>query len=107
MSFTVGDLVFSKFPTKNINTMTLTEKFQDAAERVKTLTYRPENNELLSLYALFKQATEGDVNGEKPSMFDFKAAAKYNAWENLKGTSAEDSMNKYIALVEGLLSKNP
>ncbi|MBX7242204.1 MAG: acyl-CoA-binding protein [Bacteroidia bacterium] len=86
--------------------MTLTEQFQAAAEKVKSLTYRPENSDLLSLYALFKQATEGDVNGDKPSMFDFKAAAKYNAWENLKGLSADDSMQKYIALVDKLLAAN-
>jgi acyl-CoA-binding protein len=86
--------------------MTLTEKFNDAAERVKTLTYRPTNEQLLQLYAFFKQATEGDVHGDKPGMFDFKGVAKYNAWESLKGKSADESMNDYVALVDELLSKN-
>jgi diazepam-binding inhibitor (GABA receptor modulator, acyl-CoA-binding protein) len=81
----------------------MTEKFQDAAERVKTLTSRPSNEQLLLLYALYKQATEGDVNGDKPGMFDFKGVAKYAAWENLKGTSADEAMTQYIALVEDLL----
>jgi diazepam-binding inhibitor (GABA receptor modulating acyl-CoA-binding protein) len=84
--------------------MTLTEKFQDAAERVKSLTSRPSNEQLLSLYALYKQATEGDVHGDKPGMFDFKGAAKYAAWENLKGTSADAAMEKYVALVDELLA---
>ena len=84
--------------------MTLTEKFQDAQERVKTLTSRPSNEQLLSLYALFKQATEGDVHGDKPGMFDFKGAAKYASWESLKGQSAEVSMEKYVALVDELLA---
>ena len=84
--------------------MTLTEKFHDAAERVKTLTARPSNEQLLNLYALFKQATEGDVHGDKPGMFDFKGAAKYAAWESLKGQSADASMEQYVALVDELIA---
>ena len=86
--------------------MTLTEKFTDAGERVKTLTTRPSNEELLQLYALFKQATEGDVAGEKPGMFDFKGVAKYGAWEKLKGKTSEESMESYVTLVDELLAKN-
>lgn len=86
--------------------MTLQEKFEDAGIRVKNLTSRPSNEDLLQLYALFKQATEGDVAGEKPGMFDFKGVAKYAAWEKLKGQSAEKSMESYIALVDQLLAKN-
>lgn len=84
--------------------MTLQEKFQNATERVKNLTSRPSNEDLLSLYALFKQATEGDVHGDRPGMFDFKGVAKYTAWENLKGSGAETCMEQYIALVDRLLS---
>lgn len=84
--------------------MTLTEKFHDAAERVKGLTQRPSNEQLLSLYALYKQATEGDVHGDKPGMFDFKGAAKYSAWENLKGTGADTAMEGYVKLVDELIA---
>ena len=84
--------------------MTLTEKFADAQERVKTLTNRPSNEQLLNLYALYKQATEGDVHGDKPGMFDFKGAAKYAAWESVAGHSADAAMEKYVALVEELLA---
>jgi diazepam-binding inhibitor (GABA receptor modulator, acyl-CoA-binding protein) len=84
--------------------MALSEKFNDAAERVKSLTARPSNEQLLNLYALFKQATEGDVHGDKPGMFDFKAAAKYAAWESFKGTSSEAAQDKYIALVDELIA---
>lgn len=84
--------------------MTLNEKFDDAAIRVKTLTQRPDNMQLLKLYAYFKQATEGDVNGEKPGMFDMKAAAKYNTWEGMKGMSSDEAMEKYIALVDELIA---
>jgi diazepam-binding inhibitor (GABA receptor modulator, acyl-CoA-binding protein) len=84
--------------------MTLSEQFTDAAERVKTLTARPSNEQLLNLYALYKQATEGDVSGDKPGMFDFKGAAKYAAWENLQGTTADSAMEQYVVLVDHLLA---
>jgi diazepam-binding inhibitor (GABA receptor modulator, acyl-CoA-binding protein) len=84
--------------------MSLTERFNDAAERVKTLTSRPSNEQLLNLYALYKQGTEGDVHGDKPGMFDFKGAAKYAAWETLQGTSTEEAQEKYVALVDELLT---
>ena len=83
--------------------MTLSEQFQDATVRVKTLSSKPGNQELLDLYSLYKQATEGDVSGEKPGMFDFVAAAKFAAWEKLQGTSKDTAMEKYIAYVDGLL----
>ncbi|MFM2376202.1 MAG: hypothetical protein RLZZ165_1299 [Bacteroidota bacterium] len=85
--------------------MSLKEEFESAQARVRTLTRRPSNEQLLNLYALFKQATDGDVPGEKPAMFDFKEAAKYAAWESLRGQSSEHSMEKYVALVDELLAE--
>lgn len=58
------------------------------------------NEQKLKLYSLFKQATEGDVSGKKPGMMDFVARAKYTAWEELKGTSADDAMQQYIDAVK-------
>ena len=82
--------------------MDLAKKFEQAVARSKELTRRPGNEELLSLYALYKQATEGDVSGDRPGGFDFKAIAKYDAWEELKGKSKESAMTEYVALVEKL-----
>jgi acyl-CoA-binding protein len=82
--------------------MELQQQFESAVTRSKELTRRPSNEELLLLYALFKQATEGDVSGERPGGFDFKAIAKYDAWEELKGKSKELAMQDYIQLVEKL-----
>ncbi len=83
--------------------MELQEEFKNAAERSKTaITNRPSNEDLLKLYALYKQADEGDVKGERPGGFDFKAIAKYNAWEELKGKPANEAMTDYIALVDRL-----
>ncbi len=82
--------------------MTLKENFNKAVLESKEIPKRPDNETLLQLYSLYKQATEGDVNGEKPAMFDFVAQAKYNAWTSLKGTSTDDAMQQYVALVEKL-----
>ena len=82
--------------------MELQQQFESAVSKSKELTKRPGNDELLQLYALYKQATEGDVSGERPAGFDFKAIAKYNAWEEIKGKSRDQAMKDYIALVEKL-----
>jgi acyl-CoA-binding protein len=57
---------------------------------------------VLKLYALYKQATKGDATGEQPGGFDFVARAKFDAWSEVKGTSAEDAMRQYIDLVASL-----
>jgi diazepam-binding inhibitor (GABA receptor modulator, acyl-CoA-binding protein) len=80
----------------------LQEEFEKAAALTKEFTQRPSNEELLELYALYKQATEGDVTGERPGGFDFKAIAKYDAWEELKGRTKEQAMKEYITLVDNL-----
>jgi acyl-CoA-binding protein len=78
------------------------QKFENAVTRSKELTKRPTNEELLQLYSLYKQATEGDVTGERPGGFDFKAIAKYDAWSELKGKSKEQAMEEYVTLVDKL-----
>ena len=80
------------------------EAFQNALKTVDTLTQRPSNEQLLKLYALYKQATHGDNDTDRPGGFDFKAAAKYNAWESIKGQSKEEAMKAYIDLVNELKS---
>lgn len=57
-------------------------------------------DEKLEYYALFKQATIGDVQGEQPWAVQFEARAKWDAWNKLKGTSKEDAMRKYVALID-------
>jgi diazepam-binding inhibitor (GABA receptor modulating acyl-CoA-binding protein) len=83
--------------------MSLKEQFESAAERVKTLTSRPTNDQLLELYAWYKQGTEGDVSGARPGMFDLKGRAKYDAWAAKKGQSPAAAQQAYVALVERLL----
>lgn len=76
--------------------------FTTAVAEVKELPERPGNQDLLKLYALYKQSTSGDVSGDRPKMMDFVNRAKYDAWAELEGTSQEDAMQSYIDVVEGL-----
>ena len=93
-------------PIKDYTTMTeLEQKFEDAKKRVMELPEKPGNDVMLELYALNKQATIGDLNIDKPAMFDFVAAAKYNAWNAKKGMSKEEAQQKYVEYVEGLFKK--
>ena len=82
--------------------MDLQQQFEKATTRSKELTKKPGNEELLQLYALYKQATEGDISEERPGGFDFKAIAKYDAWAEIKGKTKEQAMKEYIALVDQL-----
>ena len=77
--------------------------FDEAVVKSKTLTERPSNDILLKLYGLFKQVTEGDVQGARPGGFDFKGAAKFNAWESYKGKTKDNAANEYIDLVNSLI----
>ncbi|NHA04645.1 acyl-CoA-binding protein [Mucilaginibacter sp. HC2] len=82
------------------------ELFENAVANSKTLPAKPDNETLLRLYSLYKQATEGDINTENlPGMFDFVAKAKYDAWLNLKGITADDARRQYIDLVSRLSGK--
>jgi acyl-CoA-binding protein len=80
----------------------LGDRFAQAQEDVTGLAERPDNHTMLKLYALYKQATKGDARGERPGGLDFVARAKFDAWSEIKGTSAEDAMQQYIDLVASL-----
>lgn len=82
--------------------MSLQKKFDKAVADSKKLSERPDNATLLKLYALYKQATEGDNETKKPGMMDMVGRAKWGAWDELKGTDSEDAMQQYIDLVESL-----
>jgi len=81
----------------------MSDAFKKAAADIKTLTTQPSNNDLLELYALYKQATVGDCNTDKPGMFDMKGKAKWEAWNGKKGVSKEEAETQYIAKVKSLM----
>ena len=82
----------------------LRREFEQAAEDVKGLAKRPDNDTLLRLYALYKQGTEGDLKRTQPGFFDFVGTAKHEAWAQLNGVPVEEAMRRYIALVQQLLA---
>jgi diazepam-binding inhibitor (GABA receptor modulator, acyl-CoA-binding protein) len=80
----------------------LNATFDAAVANSKNLTERPDNATLLKLYALYKQATEGDNSDKKPGFGDMVGRAKWDAWNNFKGTSNDDAKRQYVALIESL-----
>jgi len=84
---------------------TTKDKFAAAKARVEKLSSRPSNDDLLELYGLYKQATEGDATGSRPGMLDLKGRAKYDAWAARKGMAGEEAMKRYVALVDRLDGK--
>ncbi len=76
--------------------------FEAAVANSKNLSERPDNATLLKIYALYKQATAGDNAEKKPGFADMVGRAKWDAWNQLKGTSTDDAMQQYIDLIKSL-----
>lgn len=82
--------------------MSVAERFTAAQAKAKGFKKAPTNDQLLDLYALYKQGTNGDASGARPGMFDLVGRAKYDAWTKLKGTTKDAAMESYCALVDKL-----
>ena len=82
----------------------LKAKFDEAVNYIQTAEgdFKPSNEMKLEFYALYKQATEGDVSGKRPGMMDCVGRAKYDAWDKLKGMSKDDAMQQYVDKLEAL-----
>ena len=80
----------------------LKAKFEKAVADSKSLPERPDNQTLLKLYALYKQASTGDVEGKRPGFTDMVGRAKWDAWSEIKGTSNTDAMKQYVSLIDEL-----
>ena len=78
--------------------------FDDAVAAAATLTRDPGNATKLALYALYKQATEGDVTGKRPGFTNPVGRAKYDAWAEQEGLSAEEARSEYVTLVHSLMA---
>jgi diazepam-binding inhibitor (GABA receptor modulating acyl-CoA-binding protein) len=82
--------------------MSMQEQFDQALADSKNLPERPDNMTLLKMYALYKQASAGDVDGTRPGFTDMVGRAKFDAWDGLKGRSKEEAMQQYVDLIEEL-----
>ena len=80
----------------------LIARFETAAKDAKNLPARPSNDDMLELYALYKQGSVGDCTGKRPGMLDFVGGAKFDAWSALAGTSQDEAMERYVNKVESL-----
>ncbi len=83
----------------------LQARFEQAVAESKQLSAKPDNQTLLKIYSLFKQATSGDASGARPGFSDFVNRAKWDAWNELKGQAPDQAMNDYIALIQSLKPK--
>jgi diazepam-binding inhibitor (GABA receptor modulating acyl-CoA-binding protein) len=79
----------------------LKASFEKAVADSKNLPEKPDNQTLLQLYALYKQAG-GDVDGKRPGFTDMVGRAKYDAWAAIKGKPADEAMQEYVDLIESL-----
>ncbi|EGF33880.1 acyl-coA-binding protein, ACBP [Oxalobacteraceae bacterium IMCC9480] len=82
--------------------MTLQTQFEQALADSKNLDDRPDNMTLLKMYALYKQASKGNADGDRPGFTDMVGRAKWDAWDALKGISQDDAMQQYIDLIAEL-----
>ncbi len=80
----------------------LKKQFEAASKDAQKLPSRPSDEDMLRIYALYKQSTAGDVSGDRPGAFDFVNRAKYDAWARAKGTPTEKAMKSYVDLVARL-----
>jgi acyl-CoA-binding protein len=95
--------VNSRFHPARNNTMSdLTAAFEAAVAESKNLPEKPDNATLLQIYALYKQATQGDADGKRPGFSDIVGRAKWDAWAAIKGKSTEEAQQAYIDLIESL-----
>jgi diazepam-binding inhibitor (GABA receptor modulator, acyl-CoA-binding protein) len=80
----------------------LKSQFEQAVADSKSLPEKPDNMTLLKIYALYKQASSGDVDGKRPGFSDLVGRAKWDAWNEAKGKSSEVAMQEYVDLIESL-----
>ena len=77
--------------------------FEEAQQKIMQLKHKPNNTIMLQVYGLFKQATVGDTNIERPGVFDLKGKAKWDSWQSMYGMSSDEAIIKYINLVQSLI----
>lgn len=77
-------------------------EFEAAVAAVGNLDQDPGNDTKLRLYALYKQATVGDVTGKRPGFTNPVGRAKHDAWAGMQGTDPERARAEYVQVVKSL-----
>lgn len=83
--------------------MDLEDEFRQSASLIKSRDTMPSDEDLLILYGLFKQATQGDCNIPQPWMVQVEPRARWDAWFKNCGMYRETAMKKYIEKVNELM----
>lgn len=82
----------------------LENRFKETVEKVRNAPengeFKPSNEYKLKMYALYRQATDGDVQGKQPGLLKPIARYKWQAWAQVKGMSSAQAMQEYIAEVD-------
>jgi acyl-CoA-binding protein len=84
----------------------LQARFEQAQKDIMTLNRRPDNDDLLILYALYKQGSQGDVSTPRPGLLNLVGRAKHDAWARLRGLKPTTAMQQYIDKVAALLESH-
>lgn len=85
-----------------MQTLDLNTQLAQAQASINALTERPDNAQMLKLYALYKQSTQGVNTKPAPGGFDFVAQAKHSAWAALEGMPQDEAKQAYIDLAKEL-----
>jgi len=94
--------VNAHFPQETCPMADLKKQFEQAVADSKNLPEKPDNQTLLQIYALYKQASGGDAEGKRPGFGDMVGRAKWDAWNAIKGKSSDEAMQEYVDLIESL-----
>ena len=78
------------------------EDFARAVNKVEEMYTRMDNATIRKLYAYYKQATEGDISGKRPSALRLRNRIKFDAWSSISGMSKDEAKSAYIELVNNL-----
>ncbi|KAH8549680.1 acyl CoA binding protein-domain-containing protein [Umbelopsis sp. PMI_123] len=78
----------------------INQRFTKALSIVEHLpassSFQPTKEEKLRLYGLFKQASEGDIVGSRPGVWDVVGRAKWDAWKRLEGMNSLEAKRMYV-----------
>ncbi|MDZ4860175.1 MAG: acyl-CoA-binding protein [Candidatus Hydrogenedentes bacterium] len=83
----------------------LNAQFEQAIKDVTALSQAPDNDVMLKLYGLYKQAIKGDCAGARPGMLDFVGRAKFDSWKAVEGATLDEAKQRYIDVVTDLVAK--
>ncbi|VDM80798.1 unnamed protein product [Strongylus vulgaris] len=89
--------------------MSLDERFDAAVTIIQKLPKEgpvsTSNEQKLEFYSLYKQATVGDVNTERPGIFSIVEKKKWDAWKAVEGVSKDEAKERYIKALLAMFDK--